>query len=557
MQYTKENPLRCFFAFAGYDSQALALRRLGIPYVCVGWSEIDKHAITAHDALFPEDKDKNFGDISKIDWTQVPDFDLFTYSFPCGLAGTMVKTFGSYRKIEDLQVGDLVLTYKNRYRRVTKTMQRNAPAYFNIDAVGCHLKLTGEHPLWVLRDGEQQWVKVKDLQLTDKLSYCIPQGETDTDLDDDTLWLLGRYVADGWVNPRLYHSVCFAVGFEKVEKFETHLPKCLGAKRTKKTCWEYRIANEKFQHLCLECGDGAKNKRVPSWVLALPAERIKVFLDGYFSGDGHVRYKGETKIQMFSTVSKELALGIQLCLLKVYNKVCSISIRHDERKKTFNDTYNGQIAFSETTQQIVIEDMCFVPVRSIEEVKGSVRVYNVSVEEDESYTCDNVNTHNCTDISAAGQQRGFDKDSGTRSSLLWECEKAIEIKKPKYLLMENVKALVQKKFKAQYDKWLMLLHGYGYANFWQVLNAKDYGVPQNRERVFCISILRTDDEQTPSYVFPEPFQLERRLKDVLEDEVDEKYYLSDKMLEYFNRVNEDKSHGHDFKPTDGGVLRSQ
>ena len=240
MQYTKENPLRCFFAFAGYDSQALALRRLGIPYVCVGWSEIDKHAITAHDALFPEDADKNFGDISKIDWTQVPDFDLFTFSFPC------------------------------------------------------------------------------------------------------------------------------------------------------------------------------------------------------------------------------------------------------------------------------------------------------------------------QDISAAGQQRGFEQGSGTRSSLLWECEKAIKEKRPKYLLMENVKALVQKKFKAQYEKWLTLLHSYGYANFWQVLNSKNYGIPQNRERVFCVSILRTVGDPTPSYVFPEPFHLEKRLKDVLEDEVDEKYYLSDKMLEYFNRVNEDKTHNHKFKPTNGG-----
>ena len=88
MEYTKENPLRCFFAFEGYNSQGLALNRLKQNYtdfdwVCVGRSEIDKYAIQAADALFPESKDKNFGDISKISWYEVPDFDLFTYSFPC------------------------------------------------------------------------------------------------------------------------------------------------------------------------------------------------------------------------------------------------------------------------------------------------------------------------------------------------------------------------------------------------------------------------------------------------------------------------------------------
>ena len=158
----------------------------------------------------------------------------------------------------------------------------------------------------------------------------------------------------------------------------------------------------------------------------------------------------------------------------------------------------------------------------------------------------------CTDISAAGRQEGFAKGSGTRSSLLWECERAIEIKRPKYLLMENVKALVQRKFIGGFHEWLRLLDDYGYASFYQVLNAKHYGVPQNRERIFVFSILRTADEPEPRYNFPQPFPLELRLKDVLEDKVDERYYLSDRMLEYFNRVDADKTHHHNFNPQDGG-----
>lgn len=154
----------------------------------------------------------------------------------------------------------------------------------------------------------------------------------------------------------------------------------------------------------------------------------------------------------------------------------------------------------------------------------------------------------CQDFSNAGLQRGGEEGSGTRSSLLWECRKAIVAKRPKYLMLENVKALTSKKFLPLLNKWIQDLEDYGYYNTWQVLNAKDYGVPQNRERVFLISIRRDLLDPSPVYHFPKPFPLELRLKDVLVQKVDEKYYLSDKMLDYFSRVHEDKSHGHNFTP---------
>ena len=220
-KYTKENPLRVFTAFSGYDSQCLALNRLGIDYDLVGWSEIDQAAIDAHNALFPQYADRNYGDISKIDWSQVPDFDLFTYSFPC------------------------------------------------------------------------------------------------------------------------------------------------------------------------------------------------------------------------------------------------------------------------------------------------------------------------TDLSNAGRQAGFDEGSGTRSSLLWECRKTISIKRPKYLMLENVKALVTDKFKPLFDKWCRELESYGYANYWKVLNAKDYGVPQSRERIFMVSILKTEDEPEPYYEFPRPIPLKKTVEDILEDNVPEKYYMKQEVTDKY------------------------
>lgn len=134
----------------------------------------------------------------------------------------------------------------------------------------------------------------------------------------------------------------------------------------------------------------------------------------------------------------------------------------------------------------------------------------------------------CQDFSNAGLQKGGTEGSGTRSSLLWECRRAIVAKRPKYLLLENVAALVSQKFLPLFNKWQAELASYGYSNFAEVLNAKDFGVPQNRERVFLVSILGES-----SYHFPKPFKLEKRLKDVLEPKVDEKYYLSDKMVESF------------------------
>lgn len=135
----------------------------------------------------------------------------------------------------------------------------------------------------------------------------------------------------------------------------------------------------------------------------------------------------------------------------------------------------------------------------------------------------------CTDLSNAGKQAGMEEGSGTRSSLLWECRKAIEAKHPKYLLLENVKALVSEKFLLGYKKWVFYLESQGYTTFAQVLNAKDYGIPQNRERIFVVSIRESDKW----YSFPQPIPLKLRLKDMLEDKVDEKYYLPQDKVNQF------------------------
>ena len=143
----------------------------------------------------------------------------------------------------------------------------------------------------------------------------------------------------------------------------------------------------------------------------------------------------------------------------------------------------------------------------------------------------------CQDLSVAGKGRGMTKGSGTRSGLLWEVERLLnEVEHlPQVLLMENVPQVHGKKNIDDFQDWIAFLESKGYTNFWQDLNAQDYGVPQNRNRTFMVSILGP-----AKFEFPEPIELNKVMKDYLEDEVDEKYYVtSQKALDLIERLKEE------------------
>ena len=144
----------------------------------------------------------------------------------------------------------------------------------------------------------------------------------------------------------------------------------------------------------------------------------------------------------------------------------------------------------------------------------------------------------CQDFSLAGLQAGGDEGSGTRSSLMYETLRIVEKLKPKYVIWENVKNMISKKHIHNFNNYIEKMDQLGYTSYWQVLNAKDYGIPQNRERVFTISI-RNDVNN--GFVFPEKQELKLKLKDMLEDQVDEKYYLSEKNIDYIcgNAINKE------------------
>ena len=159
----------------------------------------------------------------------------------------------------------------------------------------------------------------------------------------------------------------------------------------------------------------------------------------------------------------------------------------------------------------------------------------------------------CQDISNAGKQKGFTDENGerTRSGLFFEALRIIDEYKPKFAIAENVKALTSKKFANEFKTVLDSLDEVGYNNYYQVLNAKDYGIPQNRERVFIISIRKDIDK---GFSFPQPIPLGIRLKDLLEDEVDEKYYLSDTFYNNYliegSERQKQKGNGFGYRPRD-------
>lgn len=127
---------------------------------------------------------------------------------------------------------------------------------------------------------------------------------------------------------------------------------------------------------------------------------------------------------------------------------------------------------------------------------------------------------------------GFSKGSGTRSGLLWEVERILDEceELPQVLLLENVPLLLSKKNLPDFYQWQSKLESLGYTNYTKILNSKDYGIPQNRARVFMISLLGQY-----YYEFPKKQKLKLRLKDMLEDKVDDKYYVSDKAIKYITK----------------------
>ena len=186
------------------------------------------------------------------------------------------------------------------------------------------------------------------------------------------------------------------------------------------------------------------------------------------------------------------------------------------------------VGFSEI-DKFAIKSYCAIHNISDEFNLGDITKINI----DNLPTDIDLITHGspCQDFSIAGNQKGGNKNTGTRSSLMWNTVDIVEHCRPKIVVWENVKNLLSKKHRHNFDSYLTIMNDLGYNNYYKILNAKDYGIPQNRERIFTVSIRK--DIDNGNFKFPEPIELKLRLKDMLEDSVEEKYFLTDNLINCF------------------------
>ena len=360
---------------------------------------------------------------------------------PCFAEGVKVRTTSGYRNIEDISVGDYVFTHKGRYRRVTRLYQKYGRNLLKVKCMGSVPFLaTANHPFLVRsRDGNNYvkigkrcyktirkfsnpyWKECSELKKGDYIAHpvnsesIIPCGDLPFD-DERFWWIVGRYIGDGWCRIQKnkhhlgssYHVfICCNKKDNECKEIEENLDGIFYYTKTEeKTTFRYDISSFAFHSYLTQFGKYANGKKITDDILNLPIELLKSFIDGYISADG---YKPQNRNSVYiTTVSKDLSLGIQECIHKCYKKPTTLvfvkkekirpSLLEDGRAiEAKNDIYTISFASGSRYQNGFYEDgYMWLPFRSIEETGLDELVYNFSVEEDESYTVENIAVHNCS-----------------------------------------------------------------------------------------------------------------------------------------------------------------
>lgn len=517
--------------FAGIGGFRRGMELAG--HECVGFCEFDKFATASYISmhLLTEEQRKALedipikkrqkeilkeeyrngewyaNDIRRVYAGDIPKADCWCFGFPCFAKGTYILTEKGYIPIEDVSVGDKVLTHKGRWRKVTATMRRDGARLWDVNGFGIlPTRTTAEHPYYVTKpDQPMEFKKVEQLDDSWYSTMVLPDAESDG-YSKEMWWIIGRYLADGWRVERKDRPsggrIVFAISDDKRAEFEQRLreAKLHGTYTKERTCGKYHVCNNQLYEYLEKFGKYAHGKRIPREALCLPREKAKYFFDGYMSGDGRNDREEAT------STSAALILGMCIIAQRLGKSVPAVYYtRRDEkcviqgRECRQRDTYTFRISSKSVKGHYRARYVCrelYQPTES----DDFGTVYNISVEEDNSYVANGAIVHNCQDISVAGKQLGF---QGNRSSLFFRVMYLVgqlkEEDKPTYLFIENVKNLLSVNGGWDFARLLIEMEREGYDAEWQVLNSKDFGVPQNRERCFIIGHLRGRDS---TEVFP-------------------------------------------------------
>ena len=531
------------------------------PYDWLGLVTSVDNNMVLETAWLADHLNKNVGDISRVE--KFPECDLLTFSFPCLTEDQLILTKDGYKELRDVNVGDEVLTKSNTWHPVVKKFDNGVHETCHLDALGfADIHCTPEHKFYVremyrtspaAKPGEKrksyrkfrdpEFKPAKDLKSGDYFGVPVIKEEIPFYTDDLDFWyMIGYYVGDGYLRKHGY-DIVLSCNDSKLEKLKLHLD----VSKWKYTLTDMNVSGHRlrfadkdiYEFIAKYIGTGSMGKCIPYEILALPKPQLMEFLQGYIDSDGNINKVGKNPTTRINSVNRELIYETASIIHKVYNRPTYIRVSKPRKKQHYIDGREiksnyplYEVKFKLTTDK---QDKAFYedgyiwyPFYKLT-MDEPEHVYNIEVEEDHSYIVNSCISANCTDISLAGRQAGMVKGE-TRSGLVYEVLRILGNMKelnalPSFLLMENVDALVNKKNLPQFE----LLNGefaeLGYDCKWDVINGKNCGVPQNRKRVFAIYWLR-DKYDLSTFEFPKPYDTGIRLKDILQKDVDEKYYIT-------------------------------
>ena len=543
MNNTNITTIRTIELFAGVGGFRIGLERAsnGEKAFEISWSNQwepstkTQHASDIYTQRFGLENHSN-EDIAKVDVENIPEHDLLVGGFPCFVAGTKVALDNKFQSIEEIKVGDRVLTHKNRYKKVSNIMNQKVDKFLGLKVYGQHLiHCTENHPFYTItrstsyptkiENGVRKrtrsysysqkpiWIDAKDLIPSKHLigininKISKEFNFQDIPLSHDFYWFIGRFLADGWIqdNPRSdrknsrVNKVFLCCGKHETKEVEEYLNRLEWnyTKVEEQTVFKYIFTNYTLVEFFKKFGKYAHGKFIPMFIQDAPIEKLHHFIEGYRSGDGSII--GD--LHRISTVSEALAYGFQNIIHKVYQLPCRISkfipnktTIIEGREVTQRPCYSISYKLHETREKVLVQDgKIWVPVKKITQIEEETQVYNIEVEEDESYTVQNLIVHNCQDYSVASTLKNSHGIVGKKGVLWWEIYRILFQKKeesPQYLLLENVDRLLKSPASQRGRDFAIILsslNSLGYAVEWRVINASEYGMPQRRRRVFILA----------------------------------------------------------------------
>lgn len=450
-------PVKYVSIFSGIEAATVAWQPLG--WEPLAFSEIDPFPSTVLQHHYPDIP--NLGDITKIDWNPYKgQADLVVGGSPCFPAGTLILTSEHLKPIEEIKVGDMVLTHRNRWRRVTATGSKIADTIVLRGNGVSSLECTPNHPFYartrVHRESgygyeyKQEWIPATDMvgrqwlnmnAATEPLPVpALPDGVS---LTEPFLRLIGTWLSLGQ---------------------SSSLP-------------AFRFDSRSINRWVMK-QFGGKEKHIPSWVYGL-SENLRIsLLEGYFQRMDSVRYAQPCSGMQLLVGMKILAAGAGYRSSILYEENPSI---HS------TGTYRIKFNTSPIDSDDFDDDGYWGRVNEKTVGRSNVLVYNLEVEDDHSYVAAGIAVHNCQSFSVAGKREGLAGASG----LMFEYIRAVRELRPRWFVWENVPGAFTSERGEAYRQLLSEMDALGYGLAWRVLDAQFFGVAQRRERVFLVGSLGT------------------------------------------------------------------